>query len=96
MLTDIQRKELEEMRAPNVRLHLAANQGSGPGAAVAFRCGDIARGDVYDWLATKDAEETTRQSATLRWAVIAGWAGIIGAVIGILALVLPLMPWWPK
>ena len=46
-----------------------------------FRCGDITRGDIEDWLIEKARIEATQQAATLRWAMIAGWAGIISAIL---------------
>jgi hypothetical protein len=78
MLTPEQRAELEEHGAASIRFKLT-QYGAGRGASIrGFKCGDITRGDIEDWLAGKSKEETAQQSAILRWARIAGWAGIIG------------------
>jgi hypothetical protein len=37
--------------------------------------------DIEDWLIEKARIEATQQAATLRWAMIAGWAGIISAIL---------------
>ena len=75
MLTAEQRAELEEHGAANIRFKLT-QYGAGRGASISgFKCGDITRGDIEDWLAGKSREETAQQSAILRWARIAGWAG---------------------
>jgi hypothetical protein len=81
MLTPEQRAELEEHGAASIRFKLT-QYGAGRGASISgFKCGDITRGDIEDWLAGKSSEETAQQSAILRWARIAGWAGIIGALL---------------
>ena len=86
MLTAEQRSELERLQAPNV-LSLLIHSGPGRGASVSgFECGDITRGDIADWLAEKHAEEMRMQSSTLRWAKIAGIAGIVGVMVGIAAI----------
>jgi hypothetical protein len=80
MLTAEQRAELNELGPQTVRFKLPQH-GAGRGAAVSgFKCGDITRGDIEDWLIEKNREEQEQQSATLRWAKIAGWAGIIGVI----------------
>jgi hypothetical protein len=53
-----------------------------------FKCEDITRGDIEDWLAEKSAEETAQQSATLRWARIAGWAGIVSVILTAFGIVI--------
>jgi hypothetical protein len=81
MLTPEQRAELEHHGAPSIRLKLT-QYGVGRGAAISgFKCGDITRGDIEDWLAEKNAEETAQQSAILRWAMIAGVAGIVSVIL---------------
>ena len=85
-MTETQRKELELLGPATVRTKLI-NSGAGRGASVAgFTCGDIPRGDIEDWLADKHREETQTQSATLRWAKIAGWAGIASLIVSLVAL----------
>jgi hypothetical protein len=46
----------------------------------------INRGDLEDWLIEKHREETKLQVGTLRWAKIAGWAAIIGVIVGVIAI----------
>jgi hypothetical protein len=80
-LTADQRKELQEFGATNVRFKLPTH-GAGRGAAISgFKCGDITRGDIEDWLAEKSREETALQQRILFWARVAGWTGIVGIVI---------------
>jgi hypothetical protein len=79
-----QRKELDNLGAASIRLKLT-QYGGGRGASIGgFKCGDITRGDIEDWLVEKNAEETALQRGTLRWAKIAGWAGIISIVLTII------------
>lgn len=86
MLTDEQRAELEALGPETVRTKLIQG-GPGYGATLAgFKTGNLTRGDVDAWLAEKRIEEAAIQKSTLRWAKIAGWAGIAGAIIGIVAI----------
>jgi hypothetical protein len=67
--------------------------GPGRGASIGgFKCGDITKGDIDDWLITKNIEEVALRKGTLRWAKIAGWAGIISVaatvIMGALAIYL--------
>jgi hypothetical protein len=88
MLTTEQRAELEHHGAVSIRFKLT-QYGSGPGASIGgFKCGDITRVDIEDWLAEKSAEETAQQSAILRWARIAGWAGIVSVVLTAIGIVI--------
>jgi hypothetical protein len=81
MLTPEQRAELEEHGPQSIRFKLI-QYGTGRGASIpGFRCGDITRGDIEDWLIEKTTIEAAQQTATLRWAMIAGWAGIISAIL---------------
>jgi hypothetical protein len=83
MLTEVQRSELEEMGAPNVRVHLL-HFGAGRGADVGgFKCGHINRGEIVDWLAAKHQHDELRQRLILFWAVVGGVAGMasVGATI---------------
>jgi hypothetical protein len=91
-LSKEQRAELEALAPATVRLMLLQG-GPGRGASICgFKCGDITKGDIDDWLIEKNVEETRIQRGTLRWAKIAGWAGIISVivtvVIGALAIYL--------
>jgi hypothetical protein len=80
-LTPEQRAELEEHGPQNIRFKLPQH-GGGRGAAIpGFKCGDITRGDIDDWLAEKSRIETAQQAATLKWAKIAGWAGIASVIL---------------
>jgi hypothetical protein len=80
MLTDEQRKELEEWTAPTVRAHISGFP-FGAGAAIpGFKCGHITRSDITDWLAGESKREARQQAATLRWAMI---AGVLVAVVAI-------------
>ena len=87
MLNDVQRRELESFGAATVRLKLI-HAGPGRGASVAgFKCGDIARGDIDDWLVDKSAEEARVQNSTLLWAKIAALAAIVGVLVGVAAII---------
>jgi hypothetical protein len=84
MLSNEQRAELEALGAATVRLKLT-QYGAGRGASISgFKCGDITRGNIEDWLVEKNAEETALQRGTLRWAKLAGWAGIISVISTVL------------
>jgi len=83
-LTDVQHAELETIGASSVRFKLLQG-GPGRGASISgFKCGDITRGDIEDWLIEKNVEETALQRGTLRWAKIAGWAGILAVIVTII------------
>jgi hypothetical protein len=83
-LTAEQRAELEALAPATVRLKLIQG-GAGRGASISgFKCGDITRGDIDDWLIEKNIEEVALQQGTLRWAKIAGWAGIISVIATVL------------
>ncbi len=89
-LNDKQRAELEALRRENVRMKLL-EVGVGRHAAVdGFQTGTLLRGDVEEWLAEQDAREATDRRSTLRWAKIAGWAGIVSVaatvIIGIASI----------
>jgi hypothetical protein len=87
MLTAEQRAELESLGPATVRTKLLQS-GAGRGASVAgFKCGDITRAEIDDWLVEKHVEETDVQNSTLRWAKIAAWAGIAGVLVGVSAIV---------
>lgn len=91
MLTDVQRKELERNGTANVRLKLAS-YGGGRAAMLngAYPGEDMTRGDVEDWLAVRAAEESEMARITLRWAKIAGWSGIAGALLAFIGVLITL------
>ena len=83
MLSPDQHSELERMGTENVRSKLTT-YGGGRGAAIGgFRCGDITRGDIEDWLAEKHSSERREQQSTLFWAKIAALTGIITVAIAL-------------
>jgi hypothetical protein len=80
-LTPEQRRELENLGAATIHFKLL-HSGAGRGAAVGgFRCGEITRGDIEDWLGEKISEETALQASTLFWARIAGVAAVISVLL---------------
>jgi len=87
-LTATQRAELEALGADTVRAKLS-QPGAGRGATLygfktGVEAGYLTRGDVEDWLPEKHVEEANLQNSTLRWAKIAGWAGIISVIATVL------------
>jgi hypothetical protein len=88
LLTTEQRAELEHHGAASIRFKLTQYGAGRPAAISGFKCGDITRGDIEDWLAEKNAEETAQQSAILRWARIAGWAGIVSVILTAIGIVI--------
>ncbi len=88
-LTDEQRAELEALGPETVRIKLSLG-GADRGASIpGFKTGPyraLTRSDIEDWLAEQHIAEARVQSSTLRWAKIAGWAGIGSVVIGIVAI----------
>jgi len=89
MLTDAQRKELERNGTSNVRFKLSSYGGGRASALTGAYPGEVmTRGDVEDWLAERAIEETEMARSTLRWAKIAGWAGIAGAVLGLVGVII--------
>jgi hypothetical protein len=91
MLTRAQKDELEQQGAQNIRFKLAS-YGGGRGAAIGgFRCGDISRGEIEDWLAEKYQREAAQQCSTLRWARIAALAATVSAILSAIAVWLVLV-----
>jgi hypothetical protein len=83
-LSNEQRAELEGLAPATVRLMLLQG-GPGRGASISgFKCGDITKGDIDDWLIEKNIEEAAIQRGTLRWAKIAGFAGIVSVVVTVI------------
>jgi hypothetical protein len=67
-LTAVQRAELEALGPENVQLKLMY-AGAARGADVpGFRCGNITRGTIENWLVEQAAIEAHREQATLSWA----------------------------
>jgi hypothetical protein len=97
MLNNEQRAELEALGPETVRIKLMQG-GADKGAAVpGFTTGpyrSLTRSDIEDWLAEKNTERLSVQHRTLRWAIIAGWAGITGVLVGIAAIIV--MVWLAK
>jgi hypothetical protein len=97
MLTYEQRAELEALGIETVRAKLG-QPGPGRGANLyGFKTGveggALMRGDVEDWLAEKNAEQTREHAnevrvlkATLGWAKVAGVASIVGALAAVMAI----------
>jgi hypothetical protein len=82
MLTTEQRSELENLGIQNVRFKLAGSSGGRPATLNQFLpSGDVTKGDVEDWLLENGAAEVAQQRATLRWAMIAGWSGIVSVIL---------------
>jgi hypothetical protein len=83
-LSNEQRAELEALAPATVRFMLIQG-GPGRGASIGgFKCGDITKGDIDDWLIEKNVEEAAIQRGTLRWAKIAGFASILSVVVTVI------------
>ena len=69
---------------------LRQHAGSAERGAVVPGLGDgmLLRGDVEDWLAEMARLEAKERAATLRWARIAGWAGIVLVALTVLTTLL--------
>lgn len=81
MLTNEQRAELDHLGPEYVRSKLAGYGGGRNAAIGGFKHGDITRSDIEEWLAEKNLEQVAQQSATLFWAKIAAWAGIVSVIV---------------
>jgi hypothetical protein len=91
MLTAEHRAELDERGAMNVRSKLTSYGGGHNSTLDGFlRAGSPLRGDVESWLAEQSkleaAQQHAAQSEILRWAKIAAWAGIVGAILTAVAI----------
>jgi hypothetical protein len=89
-LTDEQRAELEALGPETVRAKLI-QAGAGRGASLAgfktgFQGDRLTRGDIEDWLAEKNVQETAERKRTLWWAMVAGWGVIATVIIGIVTI----------
>jgi hypothetical protein len=90
-LSSEQRAELETLAPAMVRLKLLQG-GAGRGASIAgFKCGDITRGFIEDWLAEKDEARRLRDLQSFnysRWTFYVAVGALIAAIIGIIVTVL--------
>jgi nicotinamide riboside transporter PnuC len=84
-------QNLERIGAPFVRARIADLGGYEDRLIHTFRCGPVSFHAVQDWLAEKHVEETKLQGGTLRWAKIAGWAGIVSVALGAIAIAISLL-----
>jgi hypothetical protein len=88
-LTPEQRAELEAHGPDTVRIKLLQGSADRGAAIPGFTTGPyraLTRSDVEDWLAEKQVEAARVQQRTLRWAIIAGCAGIAGVVVGAIGI----------
>lgn len=83
MLTDKQRAELEELGPSNVRAHESRFGGGRNTPIPDFKCGEMVRSDILDWLADKERHAERRQARTLFWAIVGGVAGVIGVLVSV-------------
>jgi hypothetical protein len=83
-LSSKQRAELEALAPATVRVMLLQFGPDRGSSITGFKCGEIAKGDIDDWLIEKNIEETAVQLGTLRWAKIAGLAGILSVVVTVI------------
>jgi hypothetical protein len=90
-LTDVQRAELDTLLPATVRVKLLQG-GPGRGASISgFKCGDITRGDIEDWLAEKDEERRLRNIQSFnysRWTFYVAVGALVAAIVGIIVTVL--------
>jgi hypothetical protein len=87
-LSEEQRRELERLTIENVRLRLGYSAAERGDVVPGLGDGMMVRGDVEDWLADMARLEAKERAATLRWARIAGWAGIVLVTLTVLAMIL--------
>jgi hypothetical protein len=86
-LSEEQRRDLERLTVENVRLKLGYSDAERGAVVTGLGDGMILRGDAEDWLAEMARLEAKERAATLRWARIAGWAGIVLASVAVLATI---------
>jgi hypothetical protein len=90
MLTDDQRDALEKAGTQLAALLLSNAPGAGPDAPIAgFQCKPVLKMDLENWLAAQSKKEKAQQSGIYRWAVIAGSAGIISAILALIGILVP-------
>jgi hypothetical protein len=99
-LSSEQRAELESLAPATVRIMLIQG-GPGRGASIpGFKCGEITKGDIDDWLVEKNAERESRERELFdvtqrtygytRKTYYAALAALLAAVAGIIVTVLHL------
>lgn len=88
MLTSEQKAAIEKAGTQLTTMLLMRNPLGGPTSPVGgFQCAEHpVRQDVEDWLASKLGESEKQQATILRWAVIAGIAGIVSALLTVVTL----------
>jgi hypothetical protein len=86
-LLEEQRRELDRLTIENVRLKLAYSPVERGAVVPGLGDGMLLRGDVEDWLAEMARLEAKERALTLRWARIAGWAGIVLVALTVLTVV---------
>src|SRR5262252_9008028 len=93
-LSEAQRRELDRLTIENVRLKLVYSPAERGAVVRGLGDGMFLQGDVEDWLAEMARLEAKERAATLRWARIAGWAGIVLVTLTVLAMILvPVLDW---
>src|SRR5262249_30052504 len=93
-LSEEQRRELDRLTIENVRLKLACSTAERGAVVPGLGDGTLLRGDVEDWLAEMARLEARDRAATLQWARIAGWAGIVLVALTVLTTVLGTLLDW--
>lgn len=92
MLTNEQVVALEKGGAALATMRLSECANAGPDTPIAgFQCGPVLKKDLEDWLAAKSKDEKAQQSAILRWAVIAGIAGLASVILTLVGILIPFM-----
>jgi hypothetical protein len=83
MLTSEQKAAVEKAGTQLTTMLLMRNPMGGPTSPVGgFQCTEHpARQDVEDWLARRLNENEKQQAKILNWAIIAGVAGIVSAIL---------------
>jgi len=93
-LSEEQRRELDRLTIENVRPKLAYSAAEREAVVPGLGDGMILRGDVEDWLAEMARLDAKERAATLRWARIAGWAGIMLVALTVLTTILGTLLDW--
>jgi hypothetical protein len=91
MLTPEQRAELDSHSPSSIQFKLL-QAGPGRGASVSgFKCGEITRGDIEDWLVDQNVLQRSRDRNLFfysQWTFYITAATLIAAVIGVVATIL--------
>jgi hypothetical protein len=90
-LSNKERDELEALRPATVRIMLVKG-GPGRGASIpGFKCGEISKVDIDDWLIEKDKAQAGRDFQSFnyaRWTFYVAVGALIAPIIGIIVTVL--------